>query len=224
MRVLVVEDNRALARVLAQGLSEEGWSVETTHDGADGARRLEAGGFDVVVLDRMLPRRSGLEVLAEIRASGDATPVLMLTARDELGDRVEGLDAGADDYLTKPFEFAELFARLRALTRRARGAASNVVRIGAIEIDTLARTVRCGGRSVQLSAREFGVLECLAINRGRVLTRDQIFAHVYDDGDAATSNVVDVYVGHLRRKLRDGETPAPIHTRRGLGYVMEDAG
>ncbi len=221
MRVLVVEDNRRMAALLVRGLKDEGWVVRSAHDGPTGLEAAREAGHDAIILDWMLPGMDGVEVLRRLRAEGDATPVLMLTAKDTVGDRITGLDTGADDYLVKPFAFDELVARLRALVRRTRGAAANVLEVGDLEVDTTAKTVRRGGREIQLSAREYAVLEYLAARQGRVVSRDQLFAHVYDDAAEVGSNVIDVYVGHLRKKIdRDFDTKL-IQTRRGLGYVLE---
>jgi DNA-binding response OmpR family regulator len=225
MRALVVEDDRALARVLAQGLREEGWTVTVALDGAEGMRLLGSTepAFDVVVLDRMLPRLDGLEFVAQLRQRGEGIPVLMLTARTELESRVQGFDAGVDDYLPKPFEFDELVARLKAIYRRSRGFASNVQRFGALAIDTVARTATRAENDVVLSGKEWSVLEVLLANRGRVLSRQQILDHVYAGSDAVGSNVVEVYVAHLRRKLGGEGVTLQIRTRRGLGYILEES-
>lgn len=221
VRALVVEDNVRLAKLLGRGLDEAGYQVEVVHDGRVAKDRLDEGEYDVVVLDWMLPGMDGLTLLQEIRADGDDTPVLMLTARDDIEDRVEGLDGGADDYLAKPFDFEELLARLRALRRRRVGAAANVIRVADLEVDMAGRVSRRGGVSLDLTAREFAILECLVLHRGRVVSRDQLLAHAFDHGAERASNVIDVHIGHLRRKL-EREGPALIHTRRGEGYLLRE--
>lgn len=223
MRVLVVEDHRQLAALLEQGLREAGCSVVLAHDGRAGLELAGAGGHDVLVVDWLLPELDGLALLRAMRRRRDATPVLMLTARDAVADRVAALDAGADDYLVKPFAFAELLARLRALERRRKGAVSSVITVADLEIDTAARSARRGGRELGLSAREFAVLERLALGRGRIVTREQLHDHVYDAAADLVSNVVDVHVAHLRKKVDQGYACKLIHTRRGLGYLLEEA-
>ncbi len=222
MQILVVEDNFQLAALLKRGLQEEGYSVAVAHTGEQGLANACAGDYDAVILDRMLPELDGLAVLRQLRQRGLRLPVLMLTARDTIDDRIAGLDAGADDYLVKPFAFAELLARLRALVRRTRGATANVVEIADLRVDTVSKCVHRGGRPIDLSAREYAVLECLAANRGRVVSRERLYTHVYGHTGDVASNVIDVYVAHLRKKVDRGFATKLIHTRRGLGYVLED--
>ncbi len=223
----MVEDNRRLAAVLTRGLREEGFSVITAEDGPRGLALARDGHgeqaipFDVVILDWMLPGLDGLEVLTRLRDAGHDVPVLMLTAKDAVRDRVRGLEHGADDYLIKPFAFEELIARVRALYRRRQGASADTVRVADLEVDTRGKVVRRGGHAVELSAREFAVLECLAHNVGRVVTRERLHDYVYGRAEETGSNVIDVYVGHLRRKLDREGAPRIIHTRRGQGYVLE---
>jgi two-component system OmpR family response regulator len=218
---LVVEDHPTLARSISEGLREEGYAVDLATGGVDAAHMVRGTPYDCVLLDVMLPDKSGLEVLEGMRRHGNASPVLCLTARDGLEDRVRGLDLGADDYLVKPFEWDELLARVRALIRRAHGGASGVVTVGDLEVDTRGRTVRRAGVSVALTAREFALLEYLAARVGQVVSRTDIWEHLYDMNDESTSNVVDVYIGYLRAKI-DKPFPPPrlIHTRRGQGYVL----
>jgi DNA-binding response OmpR family regulator len=222
MRVLLIEDYEPLARSLTQGLREAGYAVDATANGEEGLGLAQANPYDALVLDLMVPRLDGLTILRRLRASGSRASVLIITARDQVHDRVEGLDLGADDYLVKPFAFDELLARLRALIRRRYQAVTNLIRVGDLELDGAARIVRRAGRVVSLSAREFALLEYLALRRGQVVTRDEIWEHVYDFAAERSSNVVDVYVGYLRRKLGDGEGGAArlIHTHRGLGYSL----
>jgi two-component system OmpR family response regulator len=219
MRVLVVEDEPDLRSAVSQYLREEGYAVDTAADGADGLFKAQGVPYDAVVLDLMLPRMNGLDVLAKLRAGGSSTPVLVLTARDALADRVRGLDRGADDYLTKPFELAELAARLRALIRRAAGKPSPFVDIGDVRLDTVAKVASKGGEVVALTAREYGLVELLALHRGELVTRTQIYEHLFDEDDDTLSNLVDVHVSNVRRKLGKDF----ITTRRGLGYLIEIA-
>ena len=224
MRVLVVEDFEPLATSLAQGLREQGYAVDVSGDGEEGLWHAESGAFDLIVLDLMLPKLDGRELLRRLRAAGDTTPVLILTAKDAVADRVAGLDLGADDYLVKPFAFDELMARLRALIRRRYELPSPVVTIADLEIDTRARRVIRAGTPVALSAREYAVLEYLAHRAGQVVTRAELWDHLYDFAAEPQSNVLDVYVGYLRRKIDDGHARKLIHTRRGQGYVLGEAG
>jgi two-component system OmpR family response regulator len=217
MRVLVVEDEPDLVTVLAQALREDGYAVDTATDGADGLFKARGVPYDAIVLDLMLPRMDGLTVLRELRGAGRTTPVLVLTARDALQDRVKGLDGGADDYLTKPFELAELAARLRALIRRAAGKASAVIELGDVSVDTAAKVVRKGGEPAPLTAREYALVELLALHRGELVTRSMIYDHLFDEEDDTLSNLVDVHVSNVRRKLGKDF----ITTRRGHGYLIE---
>ena len=218
--VLVAEDHAPLARVIAEGLADAGYQVDVAGDGLDALDRVERGDYAAVVLDWMLPGLDGLSVLRRLRADGHALPILLLTARSAVADRVDGLDAGADDYLIKPFAFAELLARLRAAIRRRKGGTSRVVAVEDLRVDTGARRVHRGGREILLSSREYAVLEYLALHRDRVVTRDQLLAHTYPGDAEPASNIIDVYVAHLRRKIDGGPGPRLIHTRRGLGYLL----
>jgi DNA-binding response OmpR family regulator len=220
MRVLVVEDFGPLAQSLAQGLREAGYAVDLASDGAEAMSHSTSNGYDVVVLDLMLPKVDGLTVLRHIREKGDPVATLILTARDQVADRVAGLDAGADDYLVKPFAFDELLARVRALVRRRYQVRTGLIRIADLEVNTVARAVTRGGRPVVVSAREYALLEYLAVRHGHVVTRAEIWEHVYDFASEPSSNVIDVYMGYLRRKIdRDG-APKLLHTRRGIGYLL----
>jgi len=225
MRVLLIEDYEPLARSLAQGLREAGYALDVAADGEEGLGLAQTNSYDALVLDLMVPKIDGLTILGRLRARGSNTGVLIITARDQVSDRVDGLDLGADDYLVKPFAFDELLARLRAVIRRRYGAPANLLRIADVELDVGARTVRRAGQAVSLSAREFALLEYLALRRGHVVTRAEIWEHVYDFAAEPSSNVVDVYIGYLRRKLGDGEgeTCRLIRTHRGLGYSIETA-
>ncbi|WP_243317106.1 response regulator transcription factor [Geothrix paludis] len=224
MKILIVEDESRLAEVLRRGLREEGIAVEWAENGLRGQEMALSGSYDAVVLDVMLPGRNGFELLRRIRAEGSKVPVLMLTARSGLDDRVRGLDLGADDYLPKPFAFKELMARLRAITRRPAVEPQSRLRIADLEIDLGTREVRRGGKAIDLSSREFALLEFLARRKGLVLTRAMILDHVwasdydYDGG----SNLVDVYVNYLRKKVDHGHPVKLIHTIRGAGYVLRE--
>lgn len=219
MRVLVVEDDELLGDALQAGLRQAGFAVDWLRDGASADAALDTEPFSVVVLDVGLPRLSGLQLLRRLRDRGDTTPVLLLTARDELDDRVRGLDAGADDYVVKPVALPELAARLRALVRRSHGSAAGELRVGELAIDIAARRVRFAGREVELSPREFAVLLELAQNAGRVLSREQIEARLYEWDRALESNAIEVHIHHLRRKLE----PDAIRTIRGVGYLLPAA-
>ena len=216
MRVLVVEDEPGLVEALRKSLEDEGYAVDTAEDGEEGLYKASVWEYDVVVLDIMLPQRDGWEVLRGIRRS-KKIPVLMLTARDTVEDRVRGLDNGADDYLVKPFDMGELHARLRALIRRSVGKPSPIVEIGSVAIDTASRKVTRGGRDVILTAREYSLLELLALHRGELVSRTTIYEHLFDENDDTTSKVIEVHVSNLRKKVGKDL----ITTRRGLGYIIE---
>jgi len=224
MRILVVEDERKLAGFIRKALREDGHAVDLSHDGQEGGELAHTENYDVVILDLMLPKRGGLEVLRDLRTQKKTTPVLILTARDGVGDRVQGLDAGADDYLTKPFALDELRARIRALLRRGSSVSSTTLSCGDLQVNLLDRSARRGNRDIVLTPREFSLMEYLLRNIGRVLTRTSIAEHVWDYNFDWQSNVVDVFVGTLRRKLEDGGEPRLIHTLRGVGYVLKEPG
>ena len=223
MRILLVEDEPKMARALRRGLEREGHSVDGAADGDDALSRALANEYDAVVLDVMLPRRDGFSVCREMRAAGRWAPVIMLTARDGVDDRIRGLDVGADDYLLKPFAFGELLARLRALQRRGPQERPAVLASGDLELDPAAHTVTRGGTRVDLSTREFALLEFLMRRSGEVVSRDRILEHVWDYSFGGSSNVVDVYVGYLRRKLEEPFGRPLIRTVRGVGYALEAA-
>ncbi|HYB22674.1 MAG TPA: response regulator transcription factor [Solirubrobacteraceae bacterium] len=222
-RVLVVEDEPGIADFVERGLQVAGFAVTTVADGIEGERLALGEGFDAIVLDLMLPGRDGLEVLAAVRRARPNVPVIVLTARGEVEDRVAGLEAGAVDYLVKPFSLAELVARVRAQLRVAAQLTSTTLGAEDIEIDLLTRRVRRGGRQVVLSGTEFDLLVMLARHHGRVLTREQILGTVWGYQHDPATNVVDVYIGYLRRKLAHGEDPAPIFTVRRVGYRLGSA-
>jgi len=217
MRVLLVEDSETLSRSLRRALKHSGYAVDTAGDGETGLATAELNDYDVIVLDIMLPRLDGLSVLRRLRKAGKETHVLLLTARDTVADRVEGLRQGADDYLVKPFALEELLARVAALCRRAYHTKTGALRIGTLEIDLAARRLRRDRVDVELTAREWRLLEYLALRRGQVVPRAEIEAHIYDELVEPMSNVVDAAVYGLRRKIG----ASLIHTRRGLGYVLE---
>src|SRR5574337_1549858 len=221
MRILLVEDDRKVASFIRKGLEEEGYAVDLAPDGemglAMGLDRLH----DVIVLDVMLPGKPGFQVVRELRQAKVATPVLLLTARDAVEDKVQGLDAGADDYLTKPFAFAELLARVRALLRRGTAGQAPVLQVADLVLDPATRTVRRGGEPIPLTNREFALLEYFLRNPGRVLARTTIAEHVWDYSFDPGTNVIDVYVNYLRKKIDVGREPKLIHTVRGVGYVLK---
>ncbi|HEX3728969.1 MAG TPA: response regulator transcription factor [Opitutaceae bacterium] len=221
MRVLIVEDSARLQRTLATALRKSGYAVDLSGDGEEGLWLAESHDYDVILLDVMLPKRDGLSVLAELRRKGRKTHVLLLTARDTVPDRVQGLQAGADDYLVKPFALDELLARVQALCRRAYGTKQPKLAVGDLEIDPLAKSAQRGGRALELTAREYQLLEYLVRRRSEVVSRSDIEEHIYDGQVDPMSNVVDSAVCGLRKKLGAGPL---IHTRRGLGYVLEAAG
>jgi two-component system OmpR family response regulator len=216
MRILIVEDEPDLLRSVAQALREEGYAVDTVNDGEDGLFNAESYDYDAIVLDVMLPKLDGWEILSRLRKT-KKTPVLMLTARDQTRDRVRGLDTGADDYMVKPFDLPELFARLRALIRRSVNKTTNVIEIGDVKIDTAARNVLLKEKLVELTAREYALVAFLALHRGEVVTRTQLYEHLFDENESSLSNLLDVHVSNIRKKLGHDF----ITTRRGHGYSIE---
>lgn len=215
MRILVIEDDPHLLRSLAANLREENYAVDTAVDGQEGLTKALDESYDALVLDVMMPRMNGWEVLSRLRSTCK-TPVLMLTAKDTIQDRVKGLDQGADDYLTKPFDIEELLARLRALIRRAAGQTHPVLEIGPLSLDMAFRLVKLSGQEVPLTAREYALLEYLALHRGQVVTRTTLYEHLFDEEDSTLSNLLDVHVSNLRKKLGADI----ITTRRGHGYCI----
>lgn len=218
MRLLLIEDSKRLQQSVGTGLRRSGYAVDIAGDGEEGLWMAESRDYDAIILDLMLPKLDGLTLLRTLRARGRAGHVLILTARDAVEDRVTGLQAGADDYLVKPFAFEELLARVQALVRRRYGAKSPLLCVGDLRIDTAARTVRRGEASIGLAPREYALLELLALRPGEVVSRAEIEEHIYDERAEPLSNVVDAAICALRRRL--GE-PSPIRTRRGMGYVLE---
>jgi len=216
MRLLIVEDEPRLLRSLERGFRDEGYAVDTAADGEEGIFKAENYDYDAILLDVMLPKLDGWEVLARLRKQ-KATPVLMLTARDSHADRVRGLDTGADDYVPKPFDLTELLARVRALIRRSANRTTNKITLGDVEIDMRARSVSRAGQPVVLTAREYAILEYLALHRGKVISRTQLYEHLFDENDDTLSNLVDVHIFSIRKKLGQNV----IATRRGQGYCIE---
>jgi heavy metal response regulator len=221
MRILVVEDEKALANIIKKGLEEEGYAVDVAYNGEDGLFMAENESSDLIILDIMLPVIDGMAILRRIRKAGVRTPVLMLTARDAITDKVSGLDSGADDYLTKPFHFEELLARIRVLLRRDSEAKASVIRIGDLYIDMASHEVKRAENQILLSAREYALLELLAVNRNKVLSRTYISEHIYDYEFDLDSNVIDVFVNRIRNKIDRGHETKLIHTVRGAGYMLK---
>lgn len=217
MRILVVEDEPRLLRNLAKSLREEGYAVDTASDGDDGSFKAELNDYDAIILDVMLPKLDGWELLARLRQQKKMTPVLMLTARDAPSDRVRGLDTGADDYLVKPFDLPELLARVRALIRRNLNQPTNQIELGDLVLNTRAKTATRGGQPVLLTAREFAILEYLALHRGEIISRTELYEHLFDEHDDTMSNLLDVHIFSLRKKLG----AELIATRRGQGFCIE---
>jgi DNA-binding response OmpR family regulator len=220
VRILLVDDEVKFSSVLRAGLEEHGYAVDLAHDGQDGYHLARLEPYDLVILDVMLPSLDGFQVCRRLRGERRNVPILMLTARDAVDDRVAGLDCGADDYLVKPFAFRELLARTRALLRRDTSSRDPVLRLADLELDTVSHSVRRAGAPVELTSKEYAILEYFVRNPNRVLTRTQIAQHVWDYDFIAMSNVVDVYVGYLRRKLCDDREPRLLRTVRGTGYQL----
>ncbi len=222
MRILVAEDDTRLADLLVRSLRESGYAVDLTADGESAVVQAAVNPYDAIILDIGLPRKTGLDVSREIRRRGMHVPILMLTARDSLRDRVTGLDAGADDYLTKPFELEELHARLRALMRRMPAMVSTLITVADLTVDSAAHRVTRAGHNITLTTKEFVMLEYLARNAGRVVGRAELCEHVWDENHDPFSNAIEVYVNRLRKKIDEGASSALIHTRRGAGYLLAD--
>ena len=222
MQILLAEDERDLNNIITQKLTADGYSVDRCFDGEEAIDILSYTEFDAVILDIMMPKADGFAVLNALRSMGRTTPVMFLTAKDAISDRVRGLDSGANDYLVKPFSFEELSARLRAMTRTSFGVASNVLRVADLSMDCTARTVTRGGAEIRLSAKEYAMLEYLMYNQGRVLSREMIEDHVWNFDYEGGTNVVDVYISYLRKKIDDGYDKKLIHTVRGRGFVLKE--
>lgn len=222
MRILVVEDELSLQAITIKRLEQEGYSVDSCGDGQEAQDYIQLGGYDCIILDIMLPKKDGLSVLREMRDEGDLTPVLLLTAKDSIHDRVTGLDAGADDYLIKPFSFDELSARVRSLFRRQGESKSVVFEIADLSMDTIAHSVKRGDKNIDLTAKEYSMLEYFLRNPRRVLTRSQIIEHIWNFDFDCDSNIVDVYIRYLRRKIDNDFEKKLLHTVRGIGYVLRE--
>jgi DNA-binding response OmpR family regulator len=221
MKILIIEDEQKLARALKKGLEENDFTVDLSFSGNEGLHMVETYPYDAVLLDLMLPGMDGLAILKSLREKNLDVPVLVVTARGEVEDRVTGLDIGADDYISKPFDFMELMARLRSAIRRSKGKPSPIIMVGDLCIDTNAKTVSRSGRAVTLSTREYMLLEYLAHNAGRVISRTELIEHVYDSAYEWDSNVIDVYINYLRNKIDKGYDRPLIHTVRGAGYILK---
>lgn len=222
MRILIAEDQKDLNRIITKRLSAEGYYVDSCFDGEEALSYIEMAEYDGIILDIMMPKRDGLSVLHSLREKGIGTPVLFLTARDTVEDRVLGLDSGADDYLVKPFAFDELIARIRAMTRKSAGNSSNIFSVADLVMDTASHTVTRGGREIALSAKEFSLLEYLLRNKGHVLSRTMIENNLWNFDYSGGTNAVDVYIRYLRKKVDEGFEPKLIHTVRGCGYVLKE--
>jgi len=222
MRILVVEDEKKVAQFIKQGLEEERYAADVAHDGEKALQMAESESYDLIILDVMLPRLSGLEVIRALRTRKIPTPTLMLTAKTTTEDKVAGLDSGADDYLTKPFAFAELLARVRSLLRRGAQEKSTVLSIADLELDTVSHKAKRDSRMIDLTAKEYALLEYFLRNKERVLSRTVISEHIWDYNFDTGTNIIDVYVNHLRNKIDGGADTKLIHTVRGVGYVMKE--
>ncbi len=220
MRVLVVEDQKDLNEIISRKLTSEGYSVDSCFDGEEAEDFLRCAAYDAIIMDIMIPGKTGIGVLRDLRAAGDKTPVLLLTALGTVDDRVAGLDSGADDYLVKPFDFDELLARVRAMIRRGSGIADNVIRAGDLTMDIASHTVFRGDEPLSLTAKEYSILEYLLQNKGRVLSRDKLSNHIWNYDYDGASNVIDVYVHHLRKKVDGSREDKLIETVKGVGYII----
>lgn len=220
MRILVVEDQKDLNEIITRKLTSEGYSVDSCFDGEEAEDFLRCAVYDAIVMDIMMPGKTGIGVLRDMRAAGDKTPVLLLTALGTIDDRVAGLDSGADDYLVKPFDFDELLARIRAMIRRGSGLADNVISAGDLTLDIAAHTVSRGDEPLSLTAKEYSILEYLLQNKGRVLSRDKLSNHIWNYDYDGASNVIDVYVHHLRKKVDGDREDKLIETVKGVGYII----
>jgi len=221
MRILVVEDDKKVAGFIKKGLEEETYAVDVAYDGEDGLHFGSEGQYDLIILDIMLPKIDGLEILSKLRDQGKDTPILLLTAKDAVDDKVTGLNKGADDYLTKPFAFSELLARVRVLLRRGKAEVKTTLMISDLTLDLVSHKVNRGGDEIELTGKEYGLLEYFMRNQEKVLTRTMIAEHVWDYNFDTFTNVIDVYINHLRKKIDKGRELKLLHTLRGVGYVMK---
>ena len=221
MRILVVEDDKKVAGFIKKGLEEESQAVDVEYDGEDGLHLGSEGQYDLIILDIMLPKIDGLEILSQLRDQGKDTPIFLLTAKDAVDDKVTGLNKGADDYLTKPFAFSELLARVRVLLRRGKAEVKTTLMISDLTLDLVSHKVNRGGDEIELTGKEYGLLEYFMRNQEKVLTRTMIAEHVWDYNFDTFTNVIDVYINHLRKKIDKGRELKLLHTLRGVGYVMK---
>lgn len=221
MRILIVEDEKKLAGFIRRGLKERNYAVDVAYDGNEGFFLADSNPYDLIILDIMLPQKDGISICQELRKNKNETPILMLTARDEVEDKIGGLDAGADDYLTKPFAFGELLARVRALIRRKHGAKTTKIKVADLELDQLTHKVARAGKSIELTSTEYSLLEYLMLNANQVVTRTMISEHVWSDDFDSFSNVINVYINYLRQKIDSNFEKKLIHSIRGTGYVLK---
>ena len=222
MRILVVEDEKHLNRIISEAVEDEGYSVDSCYNGLEALEYLECADYDVIILDIMMSKMNGLELVRRLRDRGDSTPVLFLTARDAVADRVEGLESGGDYYLTKPFDFQELMAVVRVITRKYTGNRSNVYTVADLSLDSNTKTVTRAGKNIELTAKEFSLLEYMMRNKGVVLSREMIENNLWNYDYEGGTNVVDVYIRYLRKKIDEGNPRKLIHTVRGIGYVLRE--
>lgn len=222
MRILIIEDEKNLANILKKGLEENSFTVELSFDGEEGLYMAETFPYDAVILDIMLPKVDGFTIMDRLRTKKINVPVIILTARGELENRIKGLNLGADDYLPKPFEFSELLARLKAVIRRSKGTASSIIEIADLTIDTHSKAVKRAKKVIKLSAKEYNILEYLALNKGRVIGRTELIEHIYDAEFDLDSNIIDVYINYLRNKIDKGFDKPLIYTLRGSGYMLKE--
>ena len=222
MRILVIEDEKKVAKFIKRGLEEEHYTVDVAHDGESGFQLAKSEPFDLLIVDLMLPRKDGTTIIKELRAKKITTPIRILTAKSSVEDRVQGLDSGADDYLTKPFAFVELFARIRSLLRRGAADKSPMLRIADLELDLVTHKAKRGEKMIELTTKEYGLLEYFMRNKNRVLSRVIISEHIWNYNFDTGTNIIDVYVNHLRQKVDNGFQKSLIHTVRGVGYIMKE--
>lgn len=222
MRILIAEDEKDLNNIIKQKLTEDGYSVDSCYDGEDALYYLQSAEYDAAIIDVMMPYLDGFEVVKQYRGNNGKTPILFLTAKDSIEDKVKGLDLGADDYLTKPFSFAELTARLRVMTRKHTSSSTNIYTVGDLSLDSASKTVTRAGKEIHLSAREFSLLEYMIRNKNTVLSREQIENHLYNFDYEGGTNVIDVYISYLRKKIDGGFDKRIIHTVRGYGYILKE--
>ena len=222
MRILIIEDEKKVAGFIKKGLEEETYAIDVAYDGEEGLHLGKEGQYDLIILDIMLPKLDGLEILSQLRTQGSDVPILLLTAKDAVDDRVTGLNKGADDYLTKPFAFSELLARVRVLLRRGKAEVKTVLQIADLMLDLVSHKVIRGGDEIELTGKEYSLLEYFMRNKDKVLTRTMIAEHVWDYNFDTFTNVIDVYINHLRKKIDKGRENKLLHTLRGVGYIMKE--